>query len=107
MSKKILAILMAVAMAFSLLPVTALATTSGDDQQQSTLEPGAKYYNFDGTATTSENADITLTKTATPVEGQNGVYDVTLTATTSQEVTPKPVEVVFVLDGSGSMNYCT
>lgn len=68
MSKKILAILMAVAMAFSLLPATALAITSGDDQQQSTLEPGAKYYNFDGTETTSENADITLTKTATPVE---------------------------------------
>lgn len=107
MSKKILAILMAVAMAFSLLPATALATTSGDDQQQSTLEPGAKYYNFDGTETTSENPDITLTKTATPVEGQNDVYEVTLTATTSQKVTPKPVEVVFVLDGSGSMNYCT
>ena len=107
MSKKILAILMAVAMAFSLLPATALATTSDDDQQQSTLQPGAKYYNFNGTETTSENADITLTKTATPVEGQNDVYAVTLTATTTQKVTPKPVEVVFVLDGSGSMNYCT
>lgn len=107
MSKKILAILMAVAMAFSLLPATALATTSGDDQQQSTLEPGAKHYNFDGTETTSENPDITLTKTATPVEEENGVYEVTLTATTSQKVTPKPVEVVFVLDGSGSMGWCT
>lgn len=107
MSKKILAILMAVAMAFSLLPATALATTSGNDQQQSTLEPEAKHYNFDGTETTSENADITLTKTATPVEGQNDVYAVTLTATTSQKVTPKPVEVVFVLDGSGSMGWCT
>ena len=107
MSKKILAILMAVAMAFSLLPATALAITSGDDQQQSTLEPGAKYYNFDGTETTSENADITLTKTAAPVEGEDGVYEVTLTATTSQKVTPKPVEVVFVLDGSGSMGWCT
>ena len=107
MSKKILAMFMAVAMAFSLLPATALATTSGDDQQQSTLEPGAKYYNFNGTETTSEKADITLTKTATPVEEQNGVYEVTLTATTSQEVKPKPVEVVFVLDGSGSMGWCT
>ena len=107
MSKKILAILMAVAMAFSLLPATALATTSGDDQQQSTLEPEAKYYNFNGTATTSENADITLTKTATPVKGEDGVYEVTLTATTAQKVTPKPVEVVFVLDGSGSMGWCT
>lgn len=107
MSKKILAILMAVAMAFSLLPATALATTSGDDQQQSTLEPEAKHYNFDGTETTSGNPDITLTKTAAPVEGQNGVYEVTLTATTSQKVTPKPVEVVFVLDGSGSMGWCT
>lgn len=107
MSKKILAMLMAVAMAFSLLPATALATTSGDDQQQSTLEPEAKYYNFDGTETTSENADITLTKTAAPVEGEDGVYEVTLTATTSQKVTPKPVEVVFVLDGSGSMGWCT
>ena len=107
MSKKILAILMAVAMAFSLLPATALATTSGNDQQQSTLEPEAKHYNFDGTETTSENPDITLTKTAAPVEEQNDVYEVTLTATTSQEVTPKPVEVVFVLDGSGSMGWCT
>ena len=107
MSKKILAILMAVAMAFSLLPATALATTSGDDQQQSTLEPGAKYYNFDGTETTSGNPDITLTKTAAPVEEQNDVYEVTLTATTSQAVKPKPVEVVFVLDGSGSMGWCT
>lgn len=107
MSKKILAILMAVAMAFSLLPATALATTSGDDQQQSTLEPEAKHYNFDGTETTSGNPDITLTKTAAPVKGEDGVYEVTLTATTSQKVTPKPVEVVFVLDGSGSMNYCT
>ena len=107
MSKKILAILMAVAMAFSLLPATALATTSGDDQQQSTLEPGAKHYNFDGTETTSENPDITLTKTAAPVKGEDGVYEVTLTATTSQKVTPKPVEVVFVLDGSGSMGWCT
>lgn len=107
MSKKILAILMAVAMAFSLLPATALATTSGDDQQQSTLEPEAKHYNFDGTETTSGNPDITLTKTAAPVEEEDGVYEVTLTATTSQEVTPKPVEVVFVLDGSGSMGWCT
>lgn len=107
MSKKILAILMAVAMAFSLLPATALAATSGDDQQQSTLKPEAKHYNFDGTETTSENPDITLTKTAAPVEEEDGVYEVTLTATTSQEVKPKPVEVVFVLDGSGSMNYCT
>lgn len=107
MSKKILAILMAVAMAFSLLPATALAATSGDDQQQSTLEPGAKHYNFDGTETTSENPDITLTKTAAPVKGEDGVYEVTLTATTSQKVTPKPVEVVFVLDGSGSMGWCT
>ena len=107
MSKKILAILMAVAMAFSLLPATALATTSGDDQQQSTLEPEAKHYNFDGTETTSGNPDITLTKTAVPVKGEDGVYEVTLTATTSQKVTPKPVEVVFVLDGSGSMGWCT
>lgn len=107
MSKKILAILMAVAMAFSLLPATALATTSGDDQQQSTLKPEAKHYNFDGTETTSENADITLTKTAAPVEEEDGVYEVPLTATTSQEVKPKPVEVVFVLDGSGSMGWCT
>ena len=107
MSKKILAILMAVAMAFSLLPATALATTSGDDQQQSTLEPEAKHYNFDGTETTSGNPDITLTKTAVPVKGEDGVYEVTLTATTSQKVKPKPVEVVFVLDGSGSMGWCT
>ena len=98
---------MALVMAMSLLPVSALA-----DVREDTLKPADKYYTYAGTETTANEADITLSKTAERAvdEAGNvlpGVYNVTLTATAKEEVTPVPTEVVFVLDGSGSMNFCT
>ena len=64
MSKKIVAMLMAVAMAFSLLPVTAFATG----------EESNKTYNDKNTAT--QETSVTASKTA-PANG-DGTYTITL-----------------------------
>ena len=92
MSKKILAILMAVAMAFSLLPVTAFAT---GETQEGNSQP----------VTESKN-NLTMTKTVTP-KG-NGTYTVQLESYATGSVTPTqapvPMDIVLVLDVSGSMD---
>ena len=94
MSKKILAMLMAVAMAFSLLPVTAFATggtSEGNSQTPVTVKK-------------SEN-NLTMNKTVTP-KG-DGTYTVSLESYATGSVTntqaPVPMDFVLVLDVSGSM----
>ena len=95
MSKKIVAMLMAVAMAFSLLPVTAFAT--GGPQERNSQTPV--------TVKKSEN-NLTMTKTVTP-KG-NGTYTVQLESYATGSVTPTqapvPMDFVLVLDVSGSMD---
>ena len=94
MSKKILAILMAVAMAFSLLPVTALATGETQEGNSQTPVPVTK----------SEN-NLTMNKTVTP--NTDGTYTVHLesyaTGSVTPTQTPVPMDIVLVLDVSGSM----
>ena len=94
MSKKILAILMAVAMAFSLLPVTAFATDGTPEGNSQTPEK----------VTASEN-NLTMNKTVTP-KG-DGTYTVSLesyaTGSVTPTQTPVPMDIVLVLDVSGSM----
>lgn len=91
MSKKIVAMLMAVAMAFSLLPVTAFAV--GEENGQAPVTKKA-----------SEN-NLTMNKTVTP-EG-DGTYTVRLESYATGSVTttqaPVPMDFVLVLDVSGSM----
>ena len=91
MSKKIVAMLMAVAMAFSLLPVTAFAV--GEENGQAPVTKKA-----------SEN-NLTMNKTVTP-EG-DGTYTVQLESYATGLVTPTqapvPMDFVLVLDVSGSM----
>ena len=91
MSKKIVAMLMAVAMAFSLLPVTAFA--AGEENGQASVTKKA-----------SEN-NLTMNKTVTP-EG-DGTYTVQLESYATGSVTPTqapvPMDIVLVLDVSGSM----
>lgn len=100
MKRRIIAALMCLCMLVGLLPMSAFAAERG------TLTPGDKYYTFDGeSAATAESADITLSKTA--VDNENGTYDVTLTAQAKDVVMAKATEVVFVIDGSGSMRHCT
>ncbi len=100
MKRRIIAALMCLCMLVGLLPMSAFAADPG------TLTPGDKYYTFNGSSVaTADDADITLTKQA--VDNQNGTYTVTLSADADQMVMAKKTEVVFVIDGSGSMRWCT
>ncbi len=91
MSKKILAMLMAVAMAFSLLPVTAFAAGG---TQEGNSQP-----------VTASDKNLTMNKTVKP--NQDGTYTVCLESYATGSVTttqaPVPMDFVLVLDVSGSM----
>ena len=100
MKRRIIAALMCLCMMVGLLPMSAFAADPG------TLTPGDKYYTFNGSSVaTADDADITLSKQA--VDNQDGTYTVTLSADADQMVMAKKTEVVFVIDGSGSMRWCT
>lgn len=101
-ARRLLSWVCVLALCMSLLPVTALAVPGSGNT--SSLTPEDKYYTLDGRETSEENADITLSKQA--VDKGDGTYTVTLSATAKRVVTAKPTEVVFVIDGSGSMNWC-
>ena len=116
MSKKIVAMLMAVAMAFSLLPVTAFATDGPSATTTKDVVDG--YYNdhnqwVKGEQTRSDelqNTVTTVNKTAKKVDGQDNQYEVTLTVQMkhkTEEVQPGAAATVLVIDTSGSMKYCT
>lgn len=98
MKRRIIAALMCLCMLVGLLPMSAFAA------DPATLTPGNTYYTFDGKTTTEGTADITLSKIA--VDNEDGTYTVTLSAGADQMVMAKATEVVFVIDGSGSMNWC-
>ena len=115
MRKRILSACMALCLMLTMLPVNALAapgdeeTVGGEEmtiqRADSGLEREDKYYTFDGDEVDApQDADITLHKQAAPNE--DGTYKVELSATAEQIVTAKPTEVVFVIDGSNSMNWC-
>ncbi len=112
MSKKIVAMLMAVAMAFSLLPVTAFAT--GGPSATTTKDVVDGYYNdhnqwVKGEQTRSDelqNTVTTVNKTAKKVDGQDNQYEVTLKVEMKHKKTAVPpgaAATVLVIDTSGSM----
>ena len=118
MSKKIVAMLMAVAMAFSLLPVTAFATDGPSATTTDDVVDG--YYNDEGkwefgkleNAIPEQLKDTvtTVNKTAKKVAGQDNQYEVTLKVQMKQKETAVPpgaAATVLVIDTSGSMKYCT
>lgn len=94
MSKKIVAMLMAVAMAFSLLPVTAFAT--GEESNKT----------YDNKNTATQETGVTASKTALATD--NGTYTITLKVdgTTKTETGKQnlPADIVLVVDTSTSMN---
>lgn len=118
MSKKIVAMLMAVAMAFSLLPVTAFAMGGPSATTPKDVVDG--HYNDEGNWKSGKPANAipdslkdtvtTVDKTAKKVDGQDNQYEVTLKVQMKQQKTAVPpgaAATVLVIDTSGSMNYCT
>lgn len=96
MSKRILAILMAVAMAFSLLPVTAFAAT----------EPGQNGNVQNPNSVTRSDEYVTLEKTAAKAEGSDNTFNITLKVTASngkEEGKKTSTDAVLVIDRSASM----
>ena len=93
MSKKILAMLMAVAMAFSLLPVTAFA--AGEESNKT----------YDDKDTATQETGVTASKTAPA--NDDGTYTITLKVdgTTKTETGKQnlPADIVLVVDTSTSM----
>lgn len=115
MKKRLLSALLTFCMVLTMLPVSALAApgdeeTAGGEEMtvqraDSGLAPEDRYYTFSGGELDApQDPDITLHKQATLNE--DGTYKVELSATAEQIVTAKPTEVVFVIDGSNSMNWC-
>ena len=93
MSKKILAMLMAVAMAFSLLPVTAFAAGETNGPADET-----------GSVTASQDG-VNITKKVVP-DGKgnyNLVMEAYVEGNTETVTSSKPLDIVLVLDVSGSM----
>lgn len=111
--KRGLALLMCICMIFTLLPFSAFADASSDKSviygkyvngtwtqvDGMTADSSAKNYKNDATG-----ADVTYSKTATPVEGQNDTYNITLKIESKTSSTaPGASAVVLVIDSSGSM----
>lgn len=85
-------------------PGVSLADVSGEPS--GTLTPAAKKYNFNGTESTATDPDIELNKTAVYNDETND-YTITLSAKAKKKVETKKTHVVFLLDASGSMSWCT
>ena len=96
MSKKIVAMLMAVAMAFSLLPVTALATGETNDTAGETKRV---------TVDTEDGVHISKKVEGTTDGNYNLVMEAYVEGNTKIVASSKPLDIVLVLDVSGSMAY--
>lgn len=101
MKKRLLAAVLSVGMLGSLTAVPALADNATSDP----MKPDTNGYKFSGVKDSSTSPDVSLSKTAK--DNGDGTYTITLTANTEKVVKTAPTRVVFVLDASGSMNYCT
>lgn len=125
--KRGLALLMCICMIFTLLPFSVFAEdtengnrggTEGTAQQSVVYgtydESGTKWTQKTGLTavgepyTSATGADVTYSKTATPVEGQKDTYNITLKIESKTSSTaPGASAVVLVMDISTSMYYCT
>lgn len=113
--KRGLALLMCICMIFTLLPFSALA----DNGTGGATEPEVVYGNYNGdkwekdnnnpnssevTEGTEGDNTVKLSKTATPVEGQENTYNIELKVVTTQTTNNVGAATVLVMDVSGSMN---
>lgn len=110
--KRLLSLVMAVIMAFSLLPISVLAANESDVKKQTTEQivnkGGTSYYMANGSDGSASNYDVSVTKelTATGVENEfnvkvNVTYKNATTTTQSADAA-----TTLIIDTSGSMDYC-
>ena len=99
MKKKFLALVLTLAMVLSLVPATALATNG--------TQEGNNQGPVEVTGSDSDN-NLTMKKTVRPVPNEDGTYTVRLESYATGEVknttTTKQLDIVLLLDVSGSMN---
>ena len=94
MKKRILSCFLALAMALSLLPMSVLAAGDGETNTSS-LSPSSV-----------SDGNVSISKTATRT-GED-TWDVTMTVTAKEkDIESEPLELVLLLDRSGSMAWCT
>lgn len=123
--KRGLALLMCICMIFTLLPFSVFAEDAENGNRggaEGTAQPSVVYGQYDNNGTWTQKtgltadssaqnykndatgADVTYSKTATPVEGQNDTYNITLKIESKTSSTaPGASAVVLVIDSSGSM----
>lgn len=124
--KRGLALLMCICMIFTLLPFSVFAEDAENGNRggtEGTAQPSVVYGTYDESGTTwtqktgltavgepytsATGADVTYSKTATPVEGQKDTYNITLKIESKTSSTaPGASAVVLVIDKSYSMNCC-
>lgn len=121
--KRGLALLMCICMIFTLLPFSVFAEDAENGNRggtEGTAQQSVVYGTYDESGTTwtqktgltavgepytsATGADVTYSKTATPVEGQKDTYNITLKIESKTSSTaPGASAVVLVIDNSGSM----
>ena len=111
--KKLFSLFLCLAMAIGLLPMAALAAVV----PASTDGVGSYSYNADNGSWTAASTDTVvkdgfqLTKTATPVAGEENTFKINLKVVASQSTVEQTVEqpaaVTLVVDTSNSMGYCS
>ena len=114
MKKKLLALLLAVVMILSLVPLVALATHGDGEDDHATNEcqidayGGVNYFDADGDEASEEDFLVSISKTIAPTDTENE-FIITLEVKTTQEVIeniiPPDVATVLVIDISSSMKW--
>ena len=92
MKKRLLSLLLVVVMVFGMFPMTAMADA------EDTAETGT---------ITSVGSDENVAVTKTAVNNGDGTYNITISVLPKTEGAEKPLELVLLLDTSGSMAWCT
>lgn len=128
MKKRLLAMLMVLSMALSILPMSAMAAPDGDEeagkkQAEAQISGGtsAEYYTYDGESwsekgetspevkNNEENPKVTVSKQIRPT-GTENQFDIALKVEAKEAIetsTKSPdAAVVLVIDVSPSMDYC-
>lgn len=111
-TRRLLAVLMAILLAVSIIAPNMVLPASADETVTTTNgyydDNGVWHQGGDGSFTYNDGA-LTLSKTAKPVEGELNVFEIALQVAIRQDssiFSPSSIATVLVVDVSNSMEYC-